>query len=114
LSTETGKAKERAGQNPVTAQLDALSKKLQELAGPPGRRARTELSLDLLGKLGTLFGNIQEVDAAPTPIIRAAVADLQRESQSVIERWRAIEEQDVPALNQQLEAAGFGKIEIQK
>jgi photosystem II stability/assembly factor-like uncharacterized protein len=114
LSTEIGKAKERAGQNPVTAQLDDLNKKLQEIAGPPSRRASAALSLDLLEKLGTLFGNIQEVDAAPTPAVRAAVADLQRESQSIIQRWRAIESQDLPALNRQLEAAGFGKIEIQE
>jgi hypothetical protein len=68
----------------------------------------------LLENLQGLFGSLQEVDAAPTPVIRAAVADLQRESQSIIERWRAIEAQDVPALNRQLEAAGFRKIEIQK
>lgn len=114
LSTELGKAKERAGQNPVTAQLDVLNKKLQEIAGPPSRRASAALSLDLLEKLGTLFGNLQEVDAAPTPAVRAAVADLQRESQSIIQRWRAIESQDFPALNRQLEAAGLGKIEIQE
>ena len=115
LSTEIGKAKERAAQNPVAAaQLDALKKKLQEIAGPPSRRERATLSLELLEKLGTLFGTIQEFDAAPTPVVRTAVADLQRESQSIIQRWRAIEEQDLPALNQQLEAAGFGKIEIQK
>jgi photosystem II stability/assembly factor-like uncharacterized protein len=113
LSTEIGKAKERAGQNPVTAQLDALNKKLQEIAGPPSRQASAALSLNLLEKLGTLFGNIQEVDAAPTPAVRVAVADLQREAQSIIQRWRAIESQDLPALNRQLEAASFGKIEIQ-
>lgn len=113
LSTEIGKAKERAGQNPVTAQLDALNKKLQEIAGPPSRRASAALSLNLLEKLGTLFGNIQKVDAAPTPAVRVAVADLQREAQSIIQRWRAIESQDLPALNRQLEAASFGKIEIQ-
>ena len=113
LSTEIGKGKERVGQNPVTAQLDALNKKLQEIAGPPSRQASAALSLDLLEKLGTLFWNIQEVDAAPTPAVRVAVGDLQREAQSIIQRWRAIESQDLPALNRQLEAASFGKIEIQ-
>jgi hypothetical protein len=114
LSTDIGKAKERAGQNEVTAQLDAFNKKLQELAGPPSRRASATLSLELLERLGTLFGNIQKVDAAPPPVVRAAVTDIQRESQSIIQRWRTIEEQDLPALNRQLEAAGLGKIGIQK
>jgi len=114
LSTELEKAKERAGQNPVRAQLDVFNKKLQEMAGPPNRRASEPLSLDLLKKLGTLFGNIQEVDAAPTPAVRAAVAGLRRESQATIQRWRAIESQDLPALNRQLEAASFGKIEIKE
>ncbi len=114
LSAEIGKTRELAGQNSVTAQLDAVQKKLQEIAGPPKPRASTTLSLELLDKLQTLFRRLQEVDAAPTPAIRAAVADLQRESQLVIERWRVLEAQDVPALNRQLEAAGFRKIEIQK
>jgi photosystem II stability/assembly factor-like uncharacterized protein len=114
LGTEVGKAKERAGQSEVGSQLDALNKKLQELAGPPSRRASATLSLELLEKLGTLFGNIQEVDAAPTVAVRAAVADLQRESPSIIQRWQAIEGQDLPALNRQLEAAGFAKIEVKE
>jgi photosystem II stability/assembly factor-like uncharacterized protein len=114
LGTEIGKAKERAGQNPVTAQLDALDKKLHELAGPPSRRASGMLSLELLEKLGTLFGAIQGIDAAPTPAVRAAVADVQRESPSIIQRWQAIEAEDLPALNRQLEAAGISKIEAKK
>jgi photosystem II stability/assembly factor-like uncharacterized protein len=114
LSTEIGKAKERAGQNAVMAQLDALDKKLQEIAGPPGRRASAALSLELLEKLRRLFGEVHGVDLAPTPAVNAAVADLQRDSQSIIPRWRAIETQDLPELNRQLEAAGFAKIEILK
>jgi hypothetical protein len=113
-SAEVGKAKALAGQNAVTAELDALHKKLAEIAGPPKPRASTTLSLELLDQLKTLFGRLQSVDAAPAPAIRAAVADLLRESQSVKERWRVLEAQDVPALNRQLEAAGFKKIEIQK
>ena len=114
LSVEIEKVKALAGRNAVTAQLDAMLKKVQEIAGPPKSRASSALSLELLEKLQTLFGSLQEVDAAPTPAIRAAVADLQRESQSIIGRWRAIEAEDVPALNRQLEAAGLSKIEIQK
>jgi len=114
LSAAIEKTKELAGQNAVTAQLDAMLTKLQEIAGPPNPRANSTLSLDLLEKLRTLFGSLEEADAAPTPVMRATVADVQRESQSVIARWQAIETQDVPALNRQLEAAGLSKIEVQK
>jgi hypothetical protein len=114
LSEEIGKRKELAGQNAVTAQLDLLNKRLQEIAGPPRPRASATLSLEGLEKLRTLFRSLQEVDVAPTPVIRAAVTDLQRDSQSITDRWRTIETQDIPALNRQLEAAGFRKIEIQK
>jgi hypothetical protein len=114
LSEEIDKVKALAGQNVVTGQLEALHKKLEEVAGPPKPRPSAKLSLEGLEKLQTLFGRLQKVDAAPTPAIRAAVADLQRESQSVVERWRVIEAQDVPALNRQLEAAGIRKLEIQK
>ena len=113
LSVEIGKAKELAGENPVTAQLEAVKKKLLEIAGPPRPRAPAVPSLELLEKLRSLFRGLQVVDAAPTPAIRTAVADLQRESQSVMARWRALEAQDLAELNHQLEAAGFRKIEIQ-
>ena len=114
LSAEIGKAMELTGQNSVTAQLEAMNKKLQEIAGPPRPRASATLSLESLEKLRGLFGSLQKVDAAPPPTLRAAVADLQRESQSIIARWREIEAQDFPALNRQLETAGFKKIEIQQ
>jgi photosystem II stability/assembly factor-like uncharacterized protein len=114
LGVEIGKTKALAGQNAVTAQLDVVNKKLQEIAGLPRPRASATLSLELLEKLQSLFRSLQEVDAAPTPVLRAAVADLQRESKSIMARWQAIGAQDLPALNRQLEAAGLKKIEIQK
>jgi hypothetical protein len=114
LSEEIGKAKELAGQNAVTAQIDAVLKKLQEIAGPPRTRTSATLSLELSEKFRTLFRRLQEVDTAPTAATRAAIAELQLESQSIIARWREIEAQDVPALNHQLEAAGVRKIEIQQ
>jgi hypothetical protein len=113
LDDEIGKTKELAGQNAVSAQLDAMLKKLQEIAGRPNPRAGARLRLELLENLQALFGDLQEVDAAPTPVLRAAVTDLEREAQSVIARWRSVETQDVPALNRQLESAGLRKIEIQ-
>ncbi|HEX8737990.1 MAG TPA: hypothetical protein VF721_21840 [Pyrinomonadaceae bacterium] len=107
LVSELAKARERAGQNAAAAgQIEALDKKLNELAGVASRRPGAPLSLGVFGRLRTLFGVIQEVDAAPTPQVEAAVAETIRESKSVIERWQTIEAQEVPALNRQLQAAG--------
>jgi hypothetical protein len=114
LSEEIEKVKALAGQNPVTEPLDAMAMKLKEIASSPRPRAGATLSLEGLEKLKTLFRSLQEVDIAPTPVIRAAVADLQHDSESIIARWGTIESQDFPALNLQLEAAGFRKLEIQK
>ncbi|MEY2579071.1 MAG: hypothetical protein QOI49_1895, partial [Verrucomicrobiota bacterium] len=62
-------------------------------------------------KVGKLFGDLQEVDAAPTASIEGAVVDLQRDAKSVAERWRAIP-QDVAVLNSALETAGLEKIKF--
>ncbi|MBA4121741.1 MAG: glycoside hydrolase [Acidobacteria bacterium] len=114
LGSELAKAKERAGQNAVAGQIDALDKKLNELTGATNRRPGAPLSLDVLARLQTLFGVIQEVDAAPTPQVAAAVVEVNRESKSVIERWQTIESQDIPALNRQLQAVGLPSVKIKE
>ena len=108
---ELSKAKERAGENPVREQLGGLRKKLEEFADPAAVRSGESPKLDALSKVEKLFGDLQEVDAGPTPQAQAALADLQREMRSVMERWRAIP-QDIAALNSKLEAAGLEKVKF--
>jgi hypothetical protein len=69
--------------------------------------------LDVLQKLESLFADMQRVDAAPTPTVRAAVAEIVGAVPSAMQRWQAVESQDLPVLNRQLEAAGFPPIQIQ-
>ncbi|MGI8469750.1 MAG: WD40/YVTN/BNR-like repeat-containing protein [Pyrinomonadaceae bacterium] len=102
--------KTRAGQKPVAADIDALDKKLQESFGSGSRRPGAPLNLNVLARLQTLFGNLQSVDAAPTAVTAAATTDVLRESQSLIERWQAIESNDIPELNRKLKAAGLAEI----
>ncbi|HMF55381.1 MAG TPA: hypothetical protein VK619_03390, partial [Pyrinomonadaceae bacterium] len=78
---------------------------------PGTRRPGTAPSLSVLTRLQTLFNVIQEVDAAPTPSVTAAVADVLRDSQTLIERWRTIQSQDIPALNRMLQDAGLPQVE---
>ena len=95
----------------VAKQLDALGQKLQELSGAANRRPGAPLSLSVLTRLQTLFEIIQDVDAAPTSQVAGAAADLRRETTTLLERWRAIESQDIPALNRQLRDAGLPVLE---
>jgi hypothetical protein len=109
LVGELAKAKEKAGDKPVKERIEVLTKKLQEFADPGRVRAGQSLELDVLSKVDKLFGDLQEVDAAPTPQAEAATAELQRDAKSIVERWRTIP-QEVAALNPTLEAAGLEKI----
>ncbi|HEY0407417.1 MAG TPA: hypothetical protein VGC89_16915 [Pyrinomonadaceae bacterium] len=113
LSAELTALRARAGAQGTTAtQLDALNQKLQELAGSANRRPGAPLNLLVLTRVQTLFRIIQDADVAPSTPIAAAVTDIRRESSSLLERWRAIESQDIPALNRQLQGAGLPQVEM--
>jgi photosystem II stability/assembly factor-like uncharacterized protein len=111
LVTGLDKAKEKAGDQPVKAKIEALHKKLEEFADPTRVRTGQSLELDILSKVGALFGHLQEVDAAPTSQVEAAARDLVRETKTVVERWHAITP-EVTSLNSELEAAGLEKIKL--
>jgi hypothetical protein len=111
LNKELAMAKERVGENAVAAQIGGLGKKLQDIAGPPVRPG-APLRLDVLQKLESLFADMQRVDAAPTQRVRAAVTEIVAALPSAMQRWQAVESQDLPALNRQLEGAGFKPIQI--
>ena len=105
------KAEERAGENPIKEQIKALHIKLETLANPPDVRSGDLLELDVLNKVEKLFGELQKVDAAPTPAQQAAMAGLQEGAAAVLERWRAIAP-EVAALNAQLASAGLEPIKF--
>jgi hypothetical protein len=111
LVGELAKAKEKAGDNPVKDKIEALTKKLQEFADPARVRAGQSLELDVLSKVANLFGDLQEVDAAPTSQAEAAAIELQSNAKSVAERWHALAP-EVSALNSALETAGLENIKF--
>ena len=78
LVAELTKAKERAGESPIREQIEGLRKKLETFANPAAVRSNDPLELDVLNKVEKLFGDLQEVDAAPTPSQQAAVTELQK------------------------------------
>jgi photosystem II stability/assembly factor-like uncharacterized protein len=114
LNTELTNLQPRTLNSPVAAQLDALIKKLQELTGAANPRPGEPLNLGVLIRLQTLFGILQEVDAAPTAQTTVAVTNLQSEIRLVNERWQAIDSQDIPALNLMLKAAGLPELKLKE
>jgi hypothetical protein len=111
LVAELKKTKERTGENPIKEQVEALRKKMEGFADPAEVRVGAPPALHVLRKVEKLFGDLQEVDAVPTPQAQTAVADLQRDARSVAERWSAMTEA-VAALNRRLEAAGIEKLKF--
>jgi photosystem II stability/assembly factor-like uncharacterized protein len=103
--------------------LNALGEKLQALAGAGGGgpgggagaapTARASVA-STTGRVRTLFSLIEDVDLAPTPQAAAAVPDVLKDSRSLQENWQTIKSQDIPALNQELRAAGLPVIAVGK
>ena len=112
LSAQLAAAKKSAGAGNAAlgAQIDALGKKLNEVAGNKDAALGAPLSLAVLGKVQTLFGGLQEVDAAPTFQLEAATGDVFRDADAAVKAWRAIESDDIPALNKGLKAAGIAEV----
>jgi len=65
----------------------------------------------VLKKVEKLFGDLQDVDAAPTPQQEIALGNLQRDARSVLERWRSVPA-EVTALNARLQTAGIEPIKF--
>ncbi len=102
LGAQVQEQKERAGQMPLGARIEALDKKIIDLSGAPDRRPNAALGIALLGSLQTVFGFLQETDAAPTPAQESAARQILGDAQSIIERWEKIEKLDVPEIKQML------------
>jgi hypothetical protein len=83
-------AEKRTEKKETQPKLDALQKELETLANPEAARAGRPLELEVLGKVTRLFGDLQRVDAAPTPQQEAAVHDLENETRTVQEKWKTV------------------------
>jgi hypothetical protein len=97
--------------------VDAFAAKLQSLAGAagggPGGPAAGAPGVTLsgtTGRLRTLLNLMEEVDLAPTPQAAAAVPEVLNDSKSLQESWKTIVSKDLPALNQELRAAGLASV----
>ena len=111
--------------NAVAAQIDALDKKLADLAGPDqgggrgrgggggggGRGGRGGAPApdsfgSIQGELNGPFGALQGADATPTTQVVAAANDRLAVFAALKGKWDAVVKTDLPALNAKLKAAG--------
>ena len=101
----------------LKAKVDALAEKIQSVAGAGGggfggggggggATGRITVT-SATGRVRTLFNLIEEVDLAPTPQVVSAIPDVLKDSRGIQESWRLINSQELPALNQELRAAGL-------
>lgn len=97
-------------------QIDIFQEKLQTLSGAGANRRPDPIAVlnvgSVLTRVRTLFNIIQEADVAPAPQMIAAVTEVGRDTQTVKQRWQAIGAEDIPALNQKLQAAGLPPIAL--
>ncbi len=117
IRTQLADLKSRAKDDELRKQIETLDQKLQTVAGtanaPPNPATPPTLATAVT-RLRSLFNIIQAVDTAPTTQTAAAVPEVLSETQSLIERWRTMDGRDIPALNEQLRAAGLAVLEIRK
>jgi photosystem II stability/assembly factor-like uncharacterized protein len=110
LTKLTAKAAERPE---VTQKLEAFAQTFMKF-GPPNPRPGAPPSLFILESTTRLFNEIESADAAPTPAVKAAVADLETKVGPMMDAWHKLLESDLPALNQQLKQAGFPEIKTER
>jgi hypothetical protein len=112
LAGQLEKTKTRPEQNAFAAQIDALDKKLIELSGAVNHRPGTPLRIALLDRIQTLFGRIQETDAAPTPIVKQATLQALSDFQKIVKDWEMLEKQDIPELKRQFKLNGLPDLNL--
>jgi photosystem II stability/assembly factor-like uncharacterized protein len=101
-----------AERSDVAQKLEAFAETLVKF-GPPHPRPGAPPSLFVLESTTRLFNDIQGADAAPTAAVKAAVADLETKVRPMMDAWHKLLEFGLPALNQQLNQAGFPEIKTE-
>jgi hypothetical protein len=109
VRTQLVDLRSRAATDELKKEIDALDQKLQAWVGtasPPNVTAPPNVTT-VLGRLRTLFNIIQGVDLAPTTQVEGATPEVLHDAEAFVSQWRAIESQEISALNQKLRAAGL-------
>ena len=112
IAEQLTKLKAGAAERPdVTQKLETFAQTLVKF-GPPHPRPGAPPSLFVLESTTRLFNETEGADAAPTAAVKAAAAEIQTKVGAMMDAWQKLLDVDLPALNQQLMAAGFEEIKI--
>lgn len=129
LVTESSKAVQQA--NSIDSQLKKQSEHLR-VAGEAAQAFQDRLTA-VLGKMAgfgapdsgeptltrvngeasTVYGQIWQVDAAPTLAQTAAVATAERDTAAVMKRWNQFKKESLPELNRKLHEANLPEIQVE-
>jgi len=113
IAEQLTKLRAKAAERPDAAQkLEVFAETLIKF-GPPHPRPGAPPSLFVLESTRRLFNEIEGSDAAPTAVVKAAVADLDTKIGQVTDAWRQLLESGLPTLNQQLKQAGLPEIKTE-
>jgi photosystem II stability/assembly factor-like uncharacterized protein len=111
--------KEAANDKAASPEVAALEKKCAEVEGAEGGFGATYLATPagrglarLNSGLNTLLGVVDSADTAPTTQAAAMFQDLEKVLDEQLDRWKEIQAQDVPRLNESLKKAGRPPIEV--
>jgi photosystem II stability/assembly factor-like uncharacterized protein len=111
---------QKTSQKPGSALSSAVSayqKKLATILGSsPGFLAppSSEMTLSRVnGQVSTLYGQIWQVDAAPTKSQLRATDTVEHDSSDVLKRWDALKNTDLPELNRQLRDARLPELKLE-
>jgi len=109
LVEQLEKLKDQRPTPAMQEKLNTLTAKLKEL-GPPNARPDARLSIHALEAAKALFDDIEGCDAPVTAPMKAGVNEVRNLSAPAIDRWNKIIANEVPALNETLQAAGLPRI----
>jgi hypothetical protein len=123
----------------AVVQADSIREQLQRMNQQPGNRASdsiqafreklgailgatagflappsAELTLARVnGQVGTLYGQVWQVDAEPTASQLQAATAVERDSSNVTRRWDAFKSTDLPAFNRELRGASLPEVRLE-
>lgn len=97
------------GDGPAKEAAEIFRKKMMEVA-PANPRPFAPPNFDVLTKAQQLFTALQDVDAKPRPVVKAAVAEVERDAPIAIAKWQKMMQEDLPELNRQLQQLGLAPL----
>ncbi|HET7748422.1 MAG TPA: glycoside hydrolase [Terriglobales bacterium] len=97
--------------NAIAAFENELNGVLGKTGESPGSATPATLTR-VNGDVVSLYGDVDRADAAPTVAETSALAETERNFASVMQRWNALKNTDLPALNRRLRGAGLTAIEL--